>query len=100
MKKEIISTKVRFDKTELTKSVIYKIEEDDDPSMPPMYFTKQALKFYVLDNIWDKWEDMMSDNETQDFTKTEINDNDEYLFAYLDSWNYKVTRITYQDIKY
>jgi hypothetical protein len=99
MKKEIISTKVRFDKTELTKSVIYKIEDDDDVSIPPMFFSLKALKFYVVETIWDKWDELMSDNEKQDFTKIEIISNDEYLFAYLDSWNYKVTRITYQDLK-
>ena len=60
MKKEIISTKVRFDKTELTKSVIYKIEDDDDVSIPPMFFSLKALKFYIVETIWDKWEELMS----------------------------------------
>jgi len=58
-----------------------------------MYFTLQALRFYVVETIWDKWEDVMGENETQEFSKMEIIENDEFLFAYLDSWNYKVTRI-------
>lgn len=92
MKKTLLSQKVRIDKIQLAKTIIYKLEDDDDMTIPAMHFTLGALRAYVLDYVWDKWEDMMSDNETQDFTKMEILDNDEYLFAYLDSWNYKVTR--------
>ena len=99
MKKEIKSTKVSFDKTELTKTIIYKLEDNDDVSFTPQFFTLQGLKFYVVENIWDKWEDVMSENEVQDFTKSEIFNNDEFLFSYLDSWNYKVTRIVVQDLK-
>jgi hypothetical protein len=103
MKKVKESKKVRFDKTELTKLIIYKVEDNDDVSVPPMfppkYFTLKALRFYVIETLWDNWEDVMGDNEEQGFTKMEIIENDECLFAYLDSWNYKVTRITYQDLK-
>jgi hypothetical protein len=93
MKKVIKSTKVTFDKIELTKTIVYKLEDNDDITFPPQYFTLVGLRWYVVDNIWDKWEDIMSENEVQDFTKTEIMENDEFLFTYLDSWNYKVTRI-------
>jgi hypothetical protein len=95
MKKVKKSQQVQIDQIDLKKSVLYKLEDDDDVTIPPLYFTLAALKAHVLDVIWDKWQDMMSEDESQDFTKMEILDNDEYLFAYLDSWNYKVSRITY-----
>jgi hypothetical protein len=93
MKKEIKSTKVTFDKIELTKTIIYKLEDNDDVSFTPQFFTLVGLRWYVVDNLWDKWEDVMSQDEVQDFTKSEILENDEYLFTYLDSWNYKVSRV-------
>jgi hypothetical protein len=31
------------------------------------------------------------------YSKKEIAESDEYLFAYLDSWNYQVTRILLTD---
>ena len=92
MKKTLLSQNVRIDKTELNKTIIYTLEDDDDVSIPPMHFTLNALRAYVVDYVWDKWEDMMTENESQEFTKMEIIENDEYLFAYLDAWNYKVTR--------
>ena len=99
MKKIAKSTNVRIDKMELKKCIIYKLEDDDDVTIPAMYFTLKALRVYTLETIWHKWEDVMGENERQDFSVMEVYENDEYLFAYLDSWNYKVTRITYQDIK-
>jgi hypothetical protein len=99
MKKVFKSTNVQIDKTELKKFIIYKLEDDDDVSIPAMYFTLKALRTYTLETIWHKWEEMISENEKQDFSIMEIYENDEYLFAYLDSWNYKVSRITYQDVK-
>jgi hypothetical protein len=53
----------------------------------------------VAEYLWDYWQDIMGDTEKQDYTKMEIIGNDEFLFAYLESLNYKITRITYQDIK-
>ena len=99
MKKVIESKKVRFDKTELSKSVLYKLEDADDSTIPTEYFTLKALKFHVAEYLWDYWQDIMGDTEKQDYTKMEIIENDEFLFAYLESWNYKITRITYKDIK-
>jgi hypothetical protein len=93
MKKIKESQKVNFDKTELAKSIIYKLEDDDDKSEAPMYFTLQALRFYVVETIWDKWDELMSEDDKQSFTKSELCDNDEFLFAYLEDWNYVVTRI-------
>jgi hypothetical protein len=92
MKKTLLSQNVRIDKTELAKTIVYKLEDDDDVSIPPMHFTLNALRAYVVDYVWDKWEDVMGENETQEFTKMEIIENDEFLFSYLDAWNYKVTR--------
>ena len=93
MKKEIKSTKVKFDKTELTKTIVYKLEDNDDVSFTPQYFTIVGLRWYVVENIWDKWEDVMGENDVQDFTKVEIMEDNEFLFTYLDGWNYKVSRI-------
>ena len=55
--------------------------------------------FYTVETIWHKWMDVGYVNEQQDFSLMEIIENDEYLFAYLEQWNYKITRITYQDVK-
>ena len=99
MKKVIKSPEVKIDKTKLVKSIIYKLEDADDATEPTMYFTLQGLRFYVVENIWDKWDDVMGENDVQDFSKLEMVENDEYLFAYLEGWNYKITRITYQDVK-
>lgn len=99
MKKVIESKKVRFDKTELVKSVLYKLQDADDPQISTEYFTLNALRIHVVEYLWDYWQDIMGDTEVQDYTKMEIIENDEYLFAYLESWNYEITRITYKDIK-
>ena len=99
MKKEIASTKVQIDKTELVKSIIYKLEDADDATEPIMYFTLNALRVYTVETIWHKWDQIMSEPEQDDFSLMEIIESDENLFAYLERWNYKVTRITYQDIK-
>jgi hypothetical protein len=99
MKKEIASTKVRIDKTNLVKSIIYKLEDADDISEPTMYFTLNALRVYTAETIWHKWDQIMSEPEQDDFSLMEIIESDENLFAYLERWNYKVTRITYQDVK-
>ena len=99
MKKEIASTKVRIDKTNLVKSIIYKLEDADNTTEPAMYFTLNALRVYTVETIWHKWDQIMSETELDDFSLMEIIENDEFLFAYLERWNYKITRITYQDVK-
>jgi hypothetical protein len=99
MKRKFTSTNVRIDKTNLVKSIIYKLEDADDATEPIMYFTLDALRIYIVETLWHKWDQSMSEAEQQDFSLMEIIENNEYLFAYLDSWNYKITRITYQDIK-
>lgn len=99
MKKVIASTKVRIDKTNLIKSIIYKLEDADDATEPTMYFTLNALRVYTVETIWHKWMDIGYVNEQQDFSLMEIIESDENLFAYLEGWNYKITRITYQDVK-
>jgi hypothetical protein len=75
------------------------LEDADDATEPIMYFTLDALRIYIVETLWHKWDQLMSEAEQQDFSLMEIIENNEYLFAYLDSWNYKITRITYQDIK-
>jgi len=99
MKKEIATTKVRIDKTNLVKSIIYKLADADDATEPTMYFTLNALRAYTVETIWHKWMEIGYVSEQQDFTIMEIIESDENLFAYLENWNYKISRITYQDIK-
>jgi hypothetical protein len=99
MKKTQRSQIVKFDKTELVKSIIYKLEDNDDTTFTPQYFTLTGLRFYVVETIWDSWFEVMDEDEEQCFSKSEIIGSDECLFAYLDDWNYKITRITIQDIK-
>jgi hypothetical protein len=92
------SSNVKFDKTELKKSIIYKFYDKDNSTLAPRYFTLQGLTFYVTENLWDYWEDIIDENDKQEFTKSEILANSEYLFAYLEYWNYKVERITIESI--
>jgi hypothetical protein len=99
MKKVIKSPEVKIDKTNLIKSIIYKLEDADDTSEPKMYFTLNALRVYTVETIWHKWMDVGYVIEGQDFSLMEIIESDENLFAYLEGWNYKITRITYQDVK-
>lgn len=99
MKKVIKSPEVKIDKTNLIKSIIYKLEDADDTSEPKMYFTLKGLRIYTVETIWHKWMDVGYVNEQQDFSLMEIIESDENLFAYLEGWNYKISRITYQDSK-
>ena len=99
MKKVIKSPGVKIDKTNLIKSIIYKLEDADDTSEPTMYFTLKGLRIYTVETIWHKWMDVGYVNEQQDFSLMEIIESDENLFAYLEGWNYKISRITYQDSK-
>lgn len=101
MKKQIAIPKVQFDKTELKKTIIYKLEDADTiPSgEEPMYFDYNGLKFHVVENLYDIWGSMMTKGTEQKFTKLELFENDDFLFAYLESWAYKVTRIVVQTLK-
>ena len=76
--------------------IIYKIADADDKKIKPKYFTLKALRTYILEEIWDKWAEI-GGIECNDFSKNEIADSDEYLFAYLDRWRYSVNRILITD---
>jgi hypothetical protein len=80
----------------MKKFIIYKIADADDKKSKPKYFTLKGLRIYILAELWDKWADIGGD-ECNDFSKNEIADSDEYLFAYLDRWNYSVGRILITD---
>lgn len=85
--------KIQTDKTELVKSIIYKITDNDEGGVAPqMYFTLDALKFYVAETLWEGYDNIMS-GEEQQFTKMQVFENTEYLFAYLDFWNWDVSRV-------
>ena len=58
-----------------------------------MYFTLDALKFYVAETLWEGYDNTMSESEEQQFTKMQVFENTEYLFAYLDFWNWNVSRV-------
>ena len=86
--------KIKTDKTELVKSIIYKITDNDEGGFAPqMYFTLDALKFYVAETLWEGYDNTMSESEEQQFTKMQVFENTEYLFAYLDFWNWNVSRV-------
>ena len=86
--------KIQTDKTELVKSIIYKITDNDEGGVAPqMYFTLDALKFYVAETLWEGYDNTMSESEEQQFTKMQVFENTEYLFAYLDFWNWDVSRV-------
>jgi len=85
--------------SKLIKSIVYKLSDNDDPSVETMYFTLNGLRNHVINVLWDEFENVMSEGETQDFTQEEIYESDEFLFAYLESWMFNVERITIFDIK-
>jgi hypothetical protein len=76
--------------------IIYKISDADDETIKPKYFTLKGLRIYILSELWDMWADIGGD-ACNDFSKNEIAESDEYLFAYLDRWNYNVVRILITD---
>jgi hypothetical protein len=101
MTKEIKSQKVQFDVTELKKTIIYMLEDTnvDEGFEDPLYFDINGLKFYTAERLWDYFEDIISEDTKQGFTKLQITENDEYLFTYLQGWGFKVTRIPVQTLK-
>jgi len=74
----------------MKKIIVYKITDQDDLA-DTKYFTLKGLKNYILTDMWDKWNDI--DKSTNHYSKKEIQKSDEYLFAYLETWNIKVERI-------
>jgi hypothetical protein len=76
--------------------IIYKIKDQDDTKIIIHYYTLKGLRNYVLNELWDYWAEIGGD-EANDFSKKEIEESDEYLFAYLDRWQYKVDRILITD---
>ena len=101
MTKETKSQKVQFDKTELKKTIIYKLEDTDKiiNGGEPLHFDINGLKFHTAERLWDYFQDLISEETTQDFTKLQIFENDEYLFTYLQNWGFKITRIPVQTLK-
>ena len=87
------------DHTKLVKNIVYKITDTDDATEPMLYFTLNGLRNHVINVLWPKWDDVMDETQTQEFTQEEIYESDEYMLAYLDCWNYKVERITILDVK-
>ena len=85
--------------TKLIKTIVYKLTDTDDVHEQPYYFTLRGLRNHVINVLWPKWDEIMDERDTQDFTQEEIYESDEYLFAYLESWNYSVERIGVIDIK-
>jgi hypothetical protein len=76
--------------------IIYKITDGDDKKYIPRYYTLKGLRNYILNDMWDYWYNIGGDG-TNDFSKKEIEESDEYLFAYLDRWRYQVERILITD---
>lgn len=76
--------------------IIYKIKDGDDKEYKPRYYTLKGLRNYILIDLWDFWYNLGGD-VANDFSKKEIEESDEYLFAYLDLWRYQVKRILITD---
>jgi hypothetical protein len=74
----------------MKKIIVYKITDKDDLA-DTKYFTLKGLRNYILSDMWDRWNDI--DELANDYSKKEIEKSDEYLFAYLETWNIQVERI-------
>jgi hypothetical protein len=74
----------------MKKIIVYKITDEDDLA-DTKYFTLKGLRNYILTDMWDRWNDI--DESANDYSKKEIQKSDEYLFAYLETWNIQVERI-------
>jgi hypothetical protein len=79
----------------MNKIIIYKIKDADSKKSFASYYTLKGLRNYILTELWDHWDTI--DKDCNDYTKNEIMGSDEYLFAYLESWNYSVQRILISD---
>ena len=79
----------------MKKTIIYKITDADFKEEKPLYFTFTGLRIYILYTLWDNYDQIQEHSNM--YSKKEIAEIDEYLFAYLDSWNYQVTRILLTD---
>jgi hypothetical protein len=80
----------------MKQTIIYKITDGDHKKDKPKYYTLKGLRNYILTDLWDYWDNIGGDG-ANDFSKKEIEESDEYLFAYLDRWRYKVNRILITD---
>jgi hypothetical protein len=82
----------------MKKIIIYKIKDADEKKDRTQHYTLKGLRNYVLTELWDYWEGIGGD-DANDYSKQEIEESDEYLFAYLESWDYSVRRILISDEK-
>jgi len=80
-----------FKLNKMKKIIVYKITDKDELAEPPKFFTLKGLRNYILTSMWDRWYDI--DELANDYSKNEIQKSDEYLFAYLETWNIQVERI-------
>lgn len=83
----------------LEKKIIYKLYDTDDVTFEPKYFTLHGLQFYVVNEMYDEFQNTMSENKKQDFTQVELVNNHENLFTYIQLWGYRVDRIILFDTK-
>ncbi len=79
----------------MKKIIIYKIQDEEEEKKVASYYTIKGLRNYVLNELWDYWASI--DECSNEYTKEEIKESDEYLFAYLESWNYSVKRTLISD---
>lgn len=75
--------------------IIYKITDEEQKKPTPIYFTLGGLRKYILNELWDYWDNV--EKNCNEYSKKEIEESDEYLFAFLYAWGYKVDRILISD---
>jgi hypothetical protein len=75
--------------------IIYKITDEEEKKPAPIYFTLGGLRKYILNELWDFYDNIEED--CNEYSKKEIEESDEYLFAFLYAWGYQVDRILLSD---
>jgi hypothetical protein len=75
--------------------IIYKITDLEAKKQASLYFTLKGLRKYILNDLWNYWDNV--EKNCNEYSKNEIENSDEYLFAFLYAWGYEVDRILISD---
>jgi len=75
--------------------IIYKITDEAEIKLTSIYFTLGGLRKYILNELWDFYDKI--EEHCNEYSKKEIDESDEYLFAFLYAWGYHVDRILLSD---
>jgi hypothetical protein len=91
---------MRIDLLGLTMKIEVLRVTDRDGSSDPSYFTIKTLRDQILNEWYDIWGEVHKPHE-QDYTKEQIKNSNEDMFAWLNGWGYdveEVLTITEKDI--